>query len=489
MTDFLNGMNQLYPYKEKNMASFKGDHIAPAKNSSYPLRQGNAVFPLIDGAPAFRRICQAVDQAKHSVWVTMAFIEMTFKMPDGKGSFFDVMDRARERGLDVRVLFWRSPEVAEMEPDAAHFQGTEEHRQFLALRGSRFFARWDRLPKTWCHHQKSWLMDAGRSSETVFVGGINLDVNSMVEPGHDEQGKGSTHDVYVEVRGPASTDVHHNFVQRWNEASERNLPDGSWPENESASDLPFPHTLSASAGDIPVQIARTVRRETYGNTTPAIGADPFPIAKGEQSCLGQYIEAVDSAKETIYIEDQVLMSFMMLEKLEKALKRGVEIVCVLPGKVWGPVLQALNDPRLGPFFDTFKSLGGFPRFTMAGLAANRGPGRYLDIYVHSKIAMVDGVWATIGSCNIADRSFFSDTELNASFWDETSAFKLRNSLFKEHLGMDVSHLSDREAFKEFNKIASENTRRRVRGESLHGLAFKLDPAHYPSAEPWLPEAD
>ena len=34
------------------------------------------------------------------------------------------------------------------------------------------------------------------------------------------------HDAYVEIAGPCATDVHHNFVQRWNEASERHQDDG-----------------------------------------------------------------------------------------------------------------------------------------------------------------------------------------------------------------------------------------------------------------------
>ena len=468
---------------------YSGSYIPPAKNCSYPLRFGNGVKPLIDGAPAFRRICEAIEQAKHSVWVTMAFIEPAFRMPDGRGSFFDVMDRARERGLDVRVLFWRSPEVAAIEPDAAHFQGTAEHRRFLSDRGSHFPARWDRLTKTWCHHQKSWLLDAGRETEVVFVGGINLDVNSMVEPGHDRHEDGSTHDVYVELRGPAAADVHHNFVQRWNGASERNLPDGTWPENEIVSDLPYPDSVPPPAGDAPVQISRTIRRETYTDTTPALGAEPFPILKGEQSCFEQYIAAIDSARETIYIEDQVLISFPLLEKLEKALERGVEIIIVLPGKVWGQVMLLRDDPRLRPFLDKLGSLKRFPNFTMAALAANRAPGQYLDIYVHAKIAIVDGVWATIGSCNIADRSFYSDTELNVSFWDKPTAGRFRNDLFAEHLGNDVSGMTDMAAMQLFKETARENTIRRVQGKALTGLAFQLDPSHYPSAEPWLPNLD
>ncbi len=36
------------------------------------------------------------------------------------------------------------------------------------------------------------------------------------------------HDVYVEVTGPSATDVRHNFVERWNEASDRHASDGNW---------------------------------------------------------------------------------------------------------------------------------------------------------------------------------------------------------------------------------------------------------------------
>ena len=33
-------------------------------------------------------------------------------MPGGRGSFFDVLDRAKARGLDVRVIFWRTHRAA-----------------------------------------------------------------------------------------------------------------------------------------------------------------------------------------------------------------------------------------------------------------------------------------------------------------------------------------------------------------------------------------
>ena len=85
-----------------------GDYIPFITSGSYPLRADNRVRPLVDGVPAFRRICEAVEAAQHSVWVTVAFLDMDLQMPDGRGTFFDVLDRARSRGLDVRVIFWRS---------------------------------------------------------------------------------------------------------------------------------------------------------------------------------------------------------------------------------------------------------------------------------------------------------------------------------------------------------------------------------------------
>ena len=179
----------------------------------------------MDGEPAFLAIGDAVEAAKHAVWVTIAFHQDDFEMPGGRGSLFDVLDAATARGLDVRVLFWRSPEQEE-EMAGVHFPGTDAQRTMLAQRGSRFRARWDRLPKGLCHHQKSWLIDVGQADEIAFVGGINLNAASVATPRHERRDHGSTHDVYVEVLGPAATDVHHNFVQRWNEASERTRKDG-----------------------------------------------------------------------------------------------------------------------------------------------------------------------------------------------------------------------------------------------------------------------
>ena len=126
---------------------------------SYPLRAGNAVRPLIDGEATFRRIAEAIDAARQSVWLTVAFYAPDFRMPDGRGSLFDVLDRAVARRLDVRVIYWRpNPESSWL---GRTFSGSSADRTMLQARGSQFRARWDRAHGPYLHHQKSWLVDAG----------------------------------------------------------------------------------------------------------------------------------------------------------------------------------------------------------------------------------------------------------------------------------------------------------------------------------------
>jgi cardiolipin synthase len=455
-------------------------HVPFVESASYPLRGGNAVRPLVDGEPAFRRICEAVEQASRSVWVTVAFLERGMQMPDGRGSFFDVLDRAAARGLDVRVLFWRHVELEKFSP-GVHFSGTETERTWLRGRAGRWLARWDRAHGRYCQHQKSWLVDAGEPGETAFVGGINLNQSSVVSPGHPEiAGQGSTHDVYVELRGPSASDVHHNFVQRWNEASDREADDGLWPDAKSHSDLAFPEKPSEVAGDVPVQVQRTVRRGLYRNAAPAAGGRAFAIGDGETSIFAQYMAAIAAAERSIYIEDQAVGAPQIVDALHAALERGVAVVILVPIEPNDEMAAGRRRPENDAFFERLAALGRHDHFALVGIAANRASGDYQNVYVHAKIALVDDAWATIGSANVGNRSFFGDTGLNASFWHAPTVRALREELLREHLGRDTAGLDDRAALALYREIARANRARRNAGQPLEGLALALDPATYAS---------
>jgi len=354
---------------------------------------------------------------------------------------------------------------------------------FLRSRDSRVRARWDRVPEH-CHHQKSWVVDVGEPGETAFVGGINLDSASIVAPGHASGARylhyEGIHDVYLEVRGPAATDVAHNFVQRWNGASARHEPWGVYPSVDAADDLRYPTRSAADAGAVAVQISRSILPGLYVGEAAAPHAEAFDIADGEFSVGEQYLAAIQAAHEAIYLENQILLCPALFSALENALDRGVDVVAVVPRRAMPEIVRYREHPGLRPILDQLAGLGERENFTMAALAAPRNGSGTADVYVHSKVAVIDDAWATVGSANAMFRSWRGDTEMNASFWDAAHARALRASLFEEHLGEATCECSARRALRIFAERARANAARMARGEPLRGLAHAIDPAAWVS---------
>jgi phosphatidylserine/phosphatidylglycerophosphate/cardiolipin synthase-like enzyme len=451
-----------------------GNAVPFVASCSYPPRAGNAVRPLVDGVPTYRRITEAVAAARHSVWLTVTFCAPDFRIPGFGGSLFDMLDDAVARGLDVRAMFWRpNRESADY---GQTFSGLPAERDMLKARGSHFRIRWDGAEGPYCQHQKSWLIDAGETSETAFVGGINLTRRAIGSPGHLAEGE--RHDIFVEVTGPSATDVHHNFVQRWNEASERAADDGAWG-HDGNDDLNFPARCSEACGNSVVQIQRMVHAGRYRHGYPSPGHIPYDIAGGEQSVRTQYIQAIDAARHSIYIENQAIPIPEIATRLEQALARGVDVVLLVPADPEHHLRVARQNSQRQPLFDALAALGRYPNFALAGIATLDAQGRRSAIYVHGKIMLVDDAWATIGSCNLHAFSLSGHTEMNASIWDPEMVRSLRCELLAEHLGQDTSGIDDRTALRLYREIAGENRRRRDAGDfKWQGLAFKLDPATY-----------
>jgi len=438
--------------------------IPAVTSGAYPPRAGNRVSALVDGVAAFRRIAEAVEAARHSVWLTVTFYAPGFRFPDGRGGLFDLLDDAAQRGVDVRILFWRpNPESAGY---GRYFAGSAEARAMLAARGSLVKIRWDRSPGRFCQHQKSWVIDA----ETAFAGGINLSEKAVGSPGHAD---GSRHDVYLEIAGPAVTDVQHNFVQRWNEASDRHAADGLWGHGASAH-LPFPTQTTAEHGGSRVQIQRMVPPGRYSDSHPAPGGAAWPIADGERAILEQYLQAIDAARNCIYIENQAIPVPVVARRLEAALHRGLEVVVLVPAEPEDHVRAARRDPARQDLFASLEALGRYETFTLAGIAAPDNAGERRAIYVHAKLMLVDDIWATIGSCNLHANSLGGHTEMNAAIWDTGFTRALRCELLREHLDEDTSHLDAVAALRRYRHIAHANSG----AARAQGLAFAIDPRNY-----------
>ena len=194
--------------------------------------------------------------------------------------------------------------------------------------------------------------------------------------------------------------------------------------------------------------------------------------------LDQYVAAIDGAREYIYFENQAIGSPVIVARIEDALKRGVDVTFLVPGRPPLDMTAARKHPSSAPFFEHLARLRTYENFLLAGIAGNVRPGEYHDIYVHAKTTLIDDAWATIGSTNIANRSFHRDTELNASFWHAETVRALRVELLQEHLGVDTTAMGTREAMAAYREVAAENAALRRQGAAMTALAHAIDPAVY-----------
>ena len=426
----------------------------------------------MDGASAFDRIAAAVEAATTSVMVCVAFLEVDARFPGGRGTFFDLMDGAASRGVDVRVLFWH-PEGHGVGAEDT-FPGTESSGRLLGGRSTSWQARWDAVGRQ-CQHQKAWLVDAGTDDEVAFVGGINIARGSMAGSDHAEpdpelgftrgERYSNVHDVHCLVRGPVATDVHENFVMRWNGASERGRRHGSWPHGRT-EDLSAPVAGTGEVGTTTAQIQRSVLPGLYG-----------ALPDGENSVREQYLSAITAARDYVYIEDQILLSRVVLVALRDALERGVLVMASVPGDPMPELAAARAHPGIAAAYDALAALGAYEGFCLSAPCTRREWG-YEEVYVHAKTAVVDDRWATIGSTNLVFSSFRGDTEMNISFWDAEVARAFRVRQVDEQGGFSSVGMDGREAMVRIIDVARSNAAARAAGEGWTGFACAIDPASW-----------
>jgi cardiolipin synthase len=109
------------------------------------------------------------------------------------------------------------------------------------------------------------------------------------------------------------------------------------------------------------------------------------------------LSAIGSAETTVHLTNAYFVPDpQLLAALEAAAGRGVDVVLILPSQ---------TDSWL--VFHAGRSY--YTQLLRAGVRIHERRG----VILHSKTALVDGVWATVGSTNLDWRSFLHNHELNA----------------------------------------------------------------------------
>jgi cardiolipin synthase len=325
-----------------------------------PLVAGNHVKLLVDGPHTYAELFDAVRGARHHVHVE------TYIFDDGETGerFAELLKQKRHAGVEVRVIY---DAIGSITTDKTFFERLAadgiEIAEFRPLHPATLWRINNR------DHRKIVIVDG----HVAFTGGINISETysrgSSSRPGPEKGVESGWRDTHLEVHGPIVKTLQSIFLETW-----RRLGKGVTPAPEY-----FPQL--ERAGDDMVQ---------------AVASDGGD--SNEFRIYDAYLTAVREARERIWITQAYFAPDEKLrDELIGAVKRGVDVRVIVPGFTdSGLIFHASRA--------TYEDLlaGGVTLF------------EYGEALLHSKTAVVDGIWSTVGSCNIDPRSFAHNNELNAA---------------------------------------------------------------------------
>lgn len=327
-----------------------------------PLTTGNRVELLQDGPATYGAMLAAIHAARDHINMETYILD-----DDDVGRrFADALVDKRREGVQVNLI---RDSVGTLGTPAAFFER-------LAASGIRVLEFNPMNPlvsrREWLlnqrDHRKLLIVD-GR---TAFLGGINISsVYSGGSAGHGmlarPVGTPAWRDTDLQLQGPVVAELQKLFLATW--AAQQGEP------LSVADYLPPPEV----AGDEVVRVIASSPEEPYSLIYATL------------------LSAIGSARTSIHLTNAYFAPDpQLLAALEAAAARGVDVTLILPGQ---------TDSWL--VFHAGRSY--YERLLRAGVKIHERRGAIL----HAKTALIDGVWATVGSTNLDWRSFLHNHELNA----------------------------------------------------------------------------
>jgi cardiolipin synthase len=327
-----------------------------------PLTTGNRVELLQDGPATYGAMLAAIHAARDHINMETYILD-----DDDVGRrFADALVDKRREGVQVNLI---RDSVGTLGTPAAFFER-------LVASGIRVLEFNPMNPlvsrREWLlnqrDHRKLLIVD-GR---TAFLGGINISsVYSGGSAGHGMParpvGMPAWRDTDLQLHGPVVAELQKLFLATWAAQQGEPLP--------AADYLPPPEV----AGDEVVRVIASSPEEPYSLIYATL------------------LSAIGSARTSIHLTNAYFAPDpQLLAALEAAAARGVDVTLILPGQ---------TDSWL--VFHAGRSY--YERLLRAGVKIHERRGAIL----HAKTALIDGVWATVGSTNLDWRSFLHNHELNA----------------------------------------------------------------------------
>ena len=334
---------------------------------------GNKLTLLHNGVEYFPELEAAIDRAASEI-----FLETYIFENDATGTrIAAALERAARRGLTVHLVVdgFGSRTLPLKMIDAMSEAGVQVLMFRPEVMSFRF--RRNRLRRM---HRKIAVID----NETAFVGGINI-----IDDMHTPKQVPPRFDYAVKIEGPLLRVIHTVVRDLWASATWTHFR-REWRRTEGMPATVLPR------GE---QRAALVTRDNVRHRRDI-----------EQA----YLKAVAGAKREIIIANAYFLPGRNFRRaLVNAARRGVRVILLLQGRVEYVLLHYASRALYGNFLD-------------AGVQIYE----YHKSFMHAKVAVVDGGWATVGSSNIDPFSLLVAREANLVVQDHKFAGELRHSLMQ-----------------------------------------------------------
>jgi len=350
-----------------------------------PLTTGNQVTLLQDGPATYKAMFAAIEGARDHINMETYIMEAD----DVGHAFAQALIAKQRQGVQVNLIH---DSVGTLGTPVDFFQRMANAGikilEFNPVNPAKARKGWELNQR---NHRKLLIVDG----HTAFLGGINI--SSVYSGGSSRSGRRARpagdlawRDTDLRLQGPVVAELQKLFLSTWALQKGEPLPERNY----------FPP---------PQATGRQVVR--------AIGSSP----DDEHSLIYvTLLSAIGSAETSVLITNAYFAPDpQLLAALEAAVGRGVDVKLILPSQ---------TDSWL--VFHAGRAY--YDRLLRSGVRIFERRG----VILHAKSALIDGVWATVGSTNLDWRSFLHNHELNAVVLGSEFGHQMQAMFDKDLAGSD-----------------------------------------------------
>ena len=330
----------------------------------------NKIELLKNGKDYFASVIHSIRQARHNI-----FVEAYIFSHDMTGiKILAALKEAAKRNVEVYLLLdgFGSRDLSQKAID--EIKASQIHFLFYHPKISPYQMKRISLRRL---HRKMFLID----HKIAYVGGINI-IDDMNVP----NGKAPRIDYAAKLQGPVVYSISQSMVKLWKRVS--------WSHLEKSY--------------VPKHIHKNIMSYPNGTRLNFIERDNF---RHRQDIEKAYLHAIQNAKNEILIANAYFIPGKKFERaLIEAARRGVSVTLLLKGEM--------------DYFLSNATRAFYGKFLKEGISIFE----YTRSFMHSKVAVIDETWSTVGSSNIDPFSLLLAREANIVVFDKSFASQLKRNI-------------------------------------------------------------